>query len=68
MGLDTLPNGITYFNLSEELSVFTTQIYSALTPINIGIISILTVIFVAMVVMWALYVTRKLIEMPINNE
>lgn len=68
MGLETLPNGITYFNLSDELSVFTTQIYSAITPVNIGIISILTVIFVAMVVMWALYVTRKIIEMPINNE
>jgi cell division protein FtsL len=67
MGLETLPNGMQYFNLSEELAVWTKALYTSLTPMNIGILAILLVIFVAMVIIWALYNTRKMIEEPINE-
>lgn len=67
MGLETLPNGMEFFKLSDELAIWTRALYDSLTPMNIGILVILLVIFVAMVVVWALYNTRKLIEEPINE-
>lgn len=66
MGLQTLPNGIEYFSLSEELEVFTEILYNALTPLNVGILIIITMIFIGMIVFMAMYVSSKTIKQTLQ--
>ena len=59
MGIQTLPNGMEFFSLSEELEVFTGLLYQALTPINIGIIVLLTMLLIGMIVFMVFYMANQ---------
>jgi hypothetical protein len=62
MGLEQLPNGMTYFNFSEELQIWTAKIYEIITPINLAIAIILTFILVAMIIGIAFHMAKQQIE------
>lgn len=54
MGLRTLPNGMEYFSISEELSALLTLLYEAVQPWHLGIFAVLTTVFVVMIVFFVL--------------
>lgn len=62
MGLTELPNGITYFSLSEELKIWVEIVYEIFTPINLGIFTIITVMAVALVIIITFVTAKKQIE------
>lgn len=49
MGLEELPNGMIYFNFSEEISTWVEQLWTAITPLHVGIIVICTLILIGIV-------------------
>lgn len=55
MGLAELPNGMQYYNFSEELSSWLSQLYAGLTPVTVGIIVVLTITLIAIVIIATLY-------------
>lgn len=62
MGITTLPNGLEYFSLSEELENFTKLAYQIFTPFNIGIILVATMLFIGILFFLTLYMVRKQLE------
>lgn len=62
MGLQTLPNGTEFFSLSEELQGFTQAVYASFTPLNIGIILVVSMVFIGILVFMAFYIAGKQIE------
>jgi hypothetical protein len=62
MGLTALPNGITYFSFSEELRVWYEGLYSIFTPINLAIITIVTIILVGIIIFYTLYQIKHGLE------
>lgn len=62
MGLTTLPNGMEFFSISEELEVFTEFVYEGFTPLNIVIMTALTGVFIAFIITLAFIAAKKQIE------
>jgi hypothetical protein len=62
MGIQTLPNGLEYFSLAEELENFTTIMYSVLTPFNVAIMIVVTMLLMGMIVFLMLHMARKQVE------
>lgn len=62
MGMSELPNGLEYFVFSEELSLWTDQLYSIITPLNIAILVVLTMVFFCIIVFHVFYTGKKQIE------
>jgi hypothetical protein len=56
MALKELPNGMTYFSLSEELKILVDTLFQTLTPVTLAVIGILTVLFIAMIIYWVIKV------------
>lgn len=59
MGLQELPNGMQYFNVSEELQIWTQSVISGFTPIFTAIIIISTIILVFIVIFATIYALKQ---------
>lgn len=59
MGLETLPNGMQYFSVAEELKAFLEGLYSFISPINFAIMVAITGLLIAIVLAFAFYAGAK---------
>lgn len=59
MGIITLPNGIEFFSLSEELASFFELMYPIINPINIALFTLFTFVLMGLIIFFMFRFVEK---------